>query len=250
MGITSSTEFLRSLEITVSNRLASAILALFIFVTSGMIAARSYYTLVVEEGDALTIVRGIALGVNRKVIVNSPTARTCSGEIVLDLTDADQQFQIDIKGWFGFESQGKRWIQELSGLLAFNPLGQLGSSVIYIPVGKHRLRLGTLNINPVTIVFAIEREPSPELKFTQKIPGPFELRRDGTHVYRLMGPPIINTISSSGINFSAIPSSSLSISANPDLPCTRENATYVQVDDLIGKFNVIRLNLDKILSFL
>ncbi len=161
-----------------SERFLSCSIALLVAVTSATIVWIGLDRLSWETRRTSLTLGELRLGSNHFSFGTNDGKTPCFGAFTATLSDGENHYSIQFHGWLKLALLGKTWIQDFRGELSFNPIAQLGASLLEIPNGDDFVRLGTKNINPITLLaFRSAKEEKPI--FQQDLPGPVELRREG-----------------------------------------------------------------------
>jgi hypothetical protein len=162
----------------VSERFFSCSIAFLVAVTSAAIMWIGVDRLSWENTRTSWVVSTLELGDNHFAFGTGDAESSCFGSVSATLREGEDHYSINFEGWLSLALSGKTWLQEFRGEVSFNPLAQMGTSVLEIPIGDDSVRIGTKNINPITVlVFPSEKAQQPS--FQQEITGPVELRREG-----------------------------------------------------------------------
>ncbi len=161
-----------------SERFFSCSLALLVAVTSAAIVRMGLGRLSMEAGRTTLTVGELRLGTNHFAFDTGDGKTPCFGALTATLNDDGTNYAVSFRGWVKLALMDRVWIQDFRGELAFNPLAQMGVSLLEIPNGDDFIRIGTKNINPITVLaFRSAKEEKPI--FQQDLPGPVELHREG-----------------------------------------------------------------------
>lgn|GEM_PF-4476456 len=132
----------------------------------------------------------LKLGSNHFAFKPNNSKARCFGSLSATLSDTGEYFSIKFTGWMSLAFRGRPWLQDFKGELSFNPLAQMGGSVLEIPVDGDAVKIGTKNLNPITLlIFKSAKDEKPT--FEQELPGPIELRRNG-ETFTLTSPFVID----------------------------------------------------------
>jgi hypothetical protein len=112
----------------------------------------------------------------------------CFGGIDSTLTEEKGQVSLSYTAWLGLRVGDTEQVQEASGSLMFNPLGQLGGALVQTTIKGTSVRVGTLNINPITLVVHVGPDSSTPL-FQQNIPGPITVNHEG-EIFTIRAPAL------------------------------------------------------------
>ncbi len=231
-----------------SERFVSCSIALIVAVTSAAIVWMGLERLSWETHRSSLTVGDLKLGANHFSFETSASKSDCFGALTATLRDEGAHYSITLQGWVKLAVFGKLWVQDFKGQLSFNPLAQLGVSILEIPSGDDTVRIGTQNINPMTLlVFRSAKDSKPILQ--QDIPGPVELRREGT-VFKITAPipidgglrlPITPMLAAMPLRVKKIPSAACTTASSRPLDVTGILST---VANLRTRFvNPLQLNL-------
>jgi hypothetical protein len=102
----------------------------------------------------------------------------CFGSISYSLTADKGQTTISSQAWIALSINGKERIIEGSCDLLFNALGQFGTSFCKTQLEGTEIRLGTTNIDPITLEVFLGRESTAPI-VQQHFPGPVTIASDG-----------------------------------------------------------------------
>ena len=214
----------------VSHRTVACIIALFAATSFGAISLLAFSRLADEESSMNTLIDDLVLGRNRFVFTPDQGGHSCFGEAILTLDDDRHQFQIALTAWIRLKLNERIWMQEFAGKLVFNPLGQLGGSIVNTTFAGIPMRFGTVNINPMTLIINDYSDHSTKKQFRQNVPGPVELRHLGSNHFRLIGPAIARSFPTSALDVSVAP---IHILRNEKAPCLKEVAQPFDLSHII-----------------
>jgi hypothetical protein len=162
----------------VSERFFSCSIALLVAVTSAAIVWIGLDRLSWETRRTTLTVGELRLGTNHFSFETGEGKASCFGALTTTLSDDGNHHSITFQGWLKLALLGQIRIQAFRGELSFNPLGQMGVSLLEIPSGDDVMKIGTKNINPITVL-AFRNATDEKPIFQQDLPGPVELRREG-----------------------------------------------------------------------
>jgi hypothetical protein len=110
----------------------------------------------------------------------------CFGSISYTLTTDSGQTRISARAWLTLSISGKEHIIEGTCDFLFNALGQFGTSLCTTEMKGQEIRLGTTNIDPITLQVFLGRESTTPI-VQQNVPGPIMISADGT-LYSVTAP--------------------------------------------------------------
>lgn len=115
---------------------------------------------------------------------HGPENTPCWGSFKTTVTNAPEEKGVDISGWTSITIRGTPLFPEFSGSLRFNGFNQLFGALITVPSSTSELRIGLLEIDPITVkvVNAAPAAHGPTVLFEQRVPGPIELVKIGNNL--------------------------------------------------------------------
>jgi hypothetical protein len=215
-----------------SYRKLSILVALFITVFGSVLWNLAYKKMVSDEQSHNAIINDLTVGDNHFSFIQGDGS--CFGSTILNLHQDDHSFQIKVTGWVKIRLGKNVITPAVKGEVSLNPLGQIGSSVLYISIGDEKFRLGTFNINPITVAFVHEVDGK-ERMIQQNIPGPFELKENHNGGYLLTGPPITRSFLPKDPAFTAAASfvlPSATINREDTSVCSEGNIKEIDLSNL------------------
>lgn len=161
-----------------SERFFSCSIALLVAVTSATVVWIGLERLSWETRRTTLTVGELRLGTNHFTFNTGDGKASCFGALTTTLSDDSNHHSIRFQGWLKLALPGQIRIQDFRGELSFNPLGQMGASLLEIPHGDDIMKIGTKNINPITML-AFRNSKDEKPIFQQALPGPVEIRKEG-----------------------------------------------------------------------
>jgi hypothetical protein len=152
-----------------------------ITVIAGAVSIYLYTELQRESGRVQVVVATVPRQTTHFAVTRAHEPTRCFGEIESNVKEEGGQLSITYTSWLGARIGGTQQIYEASGYLAFNPLGQLGGSLLTTTINGTEVRLGSTNINPITLIVAVGSGDSSPL-FKQNIPGPITADIKAEHI--------------------------------------------------------------------
>jgi hypothetical protein len=196
-----------------------------------------------EDRAGVAELAELSLGENRYVIKGLTSGTHCVGEIIANLSDADEQFTIATTGWIKLRLGQSEWTQQFSSTAAFNPLGQLSASIFQSVVDKTEIRVGLSDINPIRLQFVTS--PPMKVLLEQVIPGPIEITKRGTTYVitaRALGDILPNATPE---QLKGLPSPvHITKVAAASAACTKESAVVLDLTPIIRGVEALRSQLD------
>jgi hypothetical protein len=221
----------------VSERFFSCSIALLVAVTSATILWMGLGRLGLETRRSTLTLGVLELGDNHFALSSGGGKTPCFASITADLSDDNHHYSIHIKGWISLAFSGKHRLQEFAGQLSFNPLAQMGISLLEIPIGDDFVKIGTNNINPITVlVFGSSKDKKPI--FQQDIPGPVEIRKED-HLFKIMSPLPVDA----GLRSALTPMLTfmpLTIRRDDSHSCTKRNSRPLDLTALVNSVGILR----------
>ncbi len=148
---------------------------------SGAVSFYLYREVLREARRVQVSIATIPRGTGYFALTTAGDVKRCFGEINSYTTEDGGQFSVTYTAWLAAHIGSNKNIYEASGHLIFNPLGQLGGALLKTTVNGAAVRLGAVNINPITVMLAVGPEGSGPL-IKQNIPGPITANIQGENL--------------------------------------------------------------------
>lgn len=229
-------------------RTTQLFLAAVTTLTCGAIALTAYSRLIAYDEIENALLTDLEFGENHFSFLSAD--KSCFGNTTLILSEQDNTLHVKVKGWISLQLENQIVTPTLDGDLNLNPLGQIGASLGEISLAGSTIKLGSYNINPITVA-VITSEGGVEKKFEQNIPGPFEIKKGRSGKYFLSGPAItraLTTKDSTGFSLANLPISPPTISRDPKNICLEASATPLNISLLSSGLKKFQGQLTKSFS--
>jgi hypothetical protein len=224
----------------VSEKIFSCVISFLVAVSSAVVVWIGLDRLSWETRQTTLELADLKLGRNHFAFKQIGKKTRCFGSLSATLTDNGEHLSVEFTGWLNLLFQGRPWVQDFKGMLSFNPLAQMGGSLLEIPAGDDVVKIGTKNLNPISLlIFKSGKDLKPV--FEQELPGPIELRRNG-ETFRLTSPLVIDDSLKSSVApfFSSIP---LKITRDDTLSCTKFQSQPLDLTLLVNLASSLRSRL-------
>lgn len=181
-----------------SYRLVNVILATLLSALAAVIAYASFKVILEEEKGYTSTLGPLQRGnVTYRLVPRSlAMTRKCFGELNVAFNPDLSDKQIAVSGFMRLSYRGAELTTDIRGEANFNPIGQLGGSLLSIKMNNTEMQVGTRNINPITLSLRTLGDAA-KYNFRFAIPGPIELRRHTKDTYSLASPlfrPLTSTL--------------------------------------------------------
>lgn len=216
-----------------SQKIQDTILFLLLAALCGTTSFLTLREIIYEESVESTVLSGIKVGETRLVLKSIKT-ENCFGEFLIKLSDENQIFHASLTGWASLTYNNQTIPVTIKGEVEFNPLGQLGASVVNIDALGNNYRIGSKNINPITVVFGMRPNDSTtdiEKFLDHNIPGPFEMHREGNQTVRLSG-PLLLAVAMKPFSKETTYKFPITFSRDTDELCSKASSTPLNLSEL------------------
>lgn len=214
------------------------LIAFSVLLVSGS-ASGFIFDSILEEKAAETIsVKDLQIGKRHFAIKSHGN---CVGFFSVNLTSSREVSEIELKGKLKISTGKFLTTPEFDGLLVFNNLGQLGSSILTVQNGDLKLSLGTTGIRKMKAVVRSVMGTETHRAVIPLNAGPFLLIQEAEERYRIEG-PLPNSWESMGKkNFilSVFSNLNLEVSSIASIEdnCTSESLVPVDLNPFLQRFS-------------
>lgn len=139
-----------------------------------------------ERRETSQVLLDLPSGISHLSLTHHSAKSGCFASLSTSVTENEGQVTISMRAWLALSLDGDDRVYEATCDLLFNSLGQFGTSFCKTDIEGTEIRLGTTNIDPITLhVFVGHASTTPIIE--QNLPGPIRVDLDGGR-YLVTGP--------------------------------------------------------------
>lgn len=215
----------------------NVILATLLAALAGLVAYASFRVVRDEETGSTSSIGPLSKGTFAYRLTPRGTAKAdkCYGSFRVSFDPDLNDKQVTFEGSMRLSYQGVKATPLIHGEMTFNPIGQLGGSLVSIKVEDTEVQLGTRNINPITLSIRSLGNAA-KYNFQFIIPGPIELRRQSKTVYVLASTifkPLNSSVSTLGVTPIVNHLPQLTEVADDDAACNEDDEIPLRLETVI-----------------